>query len=159
MTKSLLSLVLMMTQFLSWSPSPLYLCLGNDGSFCIDFGPENCDCCNHSPADDECVTADGSCKHHDHANSTRQTTELDDSVRASTCDCTHIQISQPQNPTLVPSSVSTDAQRLVVFFATITCDLYSHIGVPPIDEAPTLLRTLHAPSLSLTVLASVIRRC
>ena len=157
MMQSLLSLVLVMTQLLSWSASPLYLCFDDDGSVCIDLGPDECGCCKHSPADDECVSVDGSCEDHDHSDSAKLATALEGSFGASPCDCTHIQISQ--SPMLVRSSTSPDAQRLVVFFATITCDLYSYVAVPPIDEAPTLFQTLNAPSLSLIAMASIIMRC
>lgn len=157
MAKSLLSLGLMMTQLLSWSVSPLYLCVAGDGSVCIDFGPENCHCCMHSQ-DVECA-GECACTDHDRSQHEQQAGHEEKSVAAEPCDCTHIQISQTPNSTLIPSTNSPDAERLVVFLATITCDLCAHAGVPPTDARNGILQTLHAPPSALAVLASVIMRC
>lgn len=160
MTKALLSLTLILTQLLSWSASPLYLCLGDDGSICVDFGPEDCTCCKQpTVAGSERVAEHGTCKDHVHHNSEKQGLNSENSVAGAPCDCTHIQILQTQTATVVFSSVSPDFQRLAVILATPSCNLVSHVGIPPIEEAAILLRLLHSPSSSLPVSASAVMRC
>ena len=39
MPRLLLTTVLALTQLISWSGAPVYLCLGCDGSVALDFGP------------------------------------------------------------------------------------------------------------------------
>jgi len=158
MAKSLLSLALIVTQLLSWSASPLYLCLGSDGSVCVDHGPDGCECCKHSHSDDECVGS-RACKDHDHNNPGERGGHQEDLAAGDPCDCTHIQILQTQSPTLIPSSNSPDVEHLIVILATIPCDLCAHVGVPPISETAKMLHMLDAPPLSLILLASVNMRC
>ena len=160
MTKSLLSLTLILTQLLSWSASPLYLCLDDDGSVCVDFGPDGCQCCQQPAADGHaCVAEHGTCKDHDHNNSERQRVDSENALAAGPCDCTHIQILQTQTVTVVSSSVSRDVQRLAVCLATPSFNLVAHVAIPPIDEAAMLLRLMHSPAPSLTVSASAVMQC
>jgi hypothetical protein len=158
MAKSLLSLALMATQLFSWSASPLYLCLCGNGSICIDFGPDNCDCCKHSQVDDDC-TVHHACKVHEHGDSSERAGHDQNSVAGNPCDCTHIQISQRQISTVVSSSSSPDAERLIAFVDSITCDLSAHVGVPPTDEAGAFWLTQHTPPLLLSQSAPVVMRC
>ena len=153
MVKLLLSVVLVATQVVSWNASPLYLCMSADGSICLDFGPESCDCCRHDAAQSECSSGHDPC--HDHGQS-------DDSAadESDPCGCGHIQISQPQAATLVRIVAAPDC---------------SHRSIPPAalhsDWAPGCclsaarasahgpLRGRDSPSATLILLASVVIQC
>jgi hypothetical protein len=68
--------MLVTAQTLSWSASPLFLCVADDGSRCIDLGPRSCECCHHHG--------------HEAAHAHRQAIAAD---RGTACgECAHIQI-------------------------------------------------------------------
>src|SRR5262245_6186215 len=106
MAKSLLSLVLVATQTISCGACPLYLCVGEDGSLCVDFGPDSCDCCQHVPgaslqeARDQAAAHGNSAVHNYGLLGTRHSQD------AEPCGCTHIQISAPQTATLERASAA-----------------------------------------------------
>ena len=159
MAKSLLSLVLMTMQLISWGASPLYLCLGGDGSFCIDFGPESCKCCKHPHIETNgCGSAPSACQEHDHSHSEKPSVNCDKFAATAPCECTHIQIPEFHGTALVASSTSPDVERLVNFL-TIASGLSFHVGIPPIDESTTLIHVPPPPTLSLTKSASAVMRC
>jgi len=116
MTKSLLVLALMATQLLSWSARPVYLCVESDGSFRIDAGPENCDCCR----------AEGA--RHDHFSDgpfSDNTDDCHDEANADhpPCDCMHIQISEQQSPVVLSRVAPPGASRVADSFAVPLCGL------------------------------------
>jgi hypothetical protein len=130
MTKSLLALALVMTQLLSWSGSPVYLCLEGDGSFCLDAGPENCDCCHlagslddhFSAASDERQNDAGGAwfcgvtvrdQHHQHGSRFA----ADCGAEHAPCGCTHIQISQQQSPAVLSPVAPWGASRVAALYA------------------------------------------
>lgn len=160
MAKSLLSLLLMLTQLLSWSMSSVYLCVDSHGAVCLDGGAESCDCCQHECHQDH----DGLCSHdvcheqHEHgvpagsSDSPAGWTPAD-----ADCDCSHIQIVSQQQPTSVQATVSIDVahQDFVTPFADGLSATYSALG--QIEPADSPLRA--ASSFALIERASVCLRC
>src|SRR5215471_18342769 len=96
MVKSFLILALVTAQLGAVSGAPLYLCLAEDGSLCIDGGPATCDCCKLAETEDDCCPGDHSHRHEADGSSAWQ---------ADPCGCTHVQISHTQAP-VTPGSVS-----------------------------------------------------
>jgi hypothetical protein len=160
MAKSLLSLALIVMQLLSWSASPLYLCLSSDGSVCVDLGPDACECCKHSAVESEtCDATHESCADHNHGMPENQGTSLASFSVGDPCGCTHVQISQPQSPTLNRSSARADISHSVIFLITMHCNLVPAVASPPIGQATALSPAHHVPSMRLTVLATIVIRC
>ncbi|HEX4146760.1 MAG TPA: hypothetical protein VHY91_24905 [Pirellulales bacterium] len=114
MPKSLLALAILLTQLLSWSGSPIYLCLDGDGECSIDGGPEHCDCCHEHSSHGEHFR-DG------HLGCRGGEQELglasDGAHEAAPCDCTHIQISEQQIPVVLTPVAPPDAGRLAALYA------------------------------------------
>jgi hypothetical protein len=149
--------VLAVTQLLSWSVQPLYLCLGSDGSVDICLGPGHCDCeKSHACGTDECCDDDHDCCHeHQHGGAQLAGVQLTDN---SGCDCTHIQISQPQGPTIVRKTVSADRED--ADFVTATAATLSIWKIPAAPRANSFAHSLlGGHSLPLAQLASVTLRC
>ncbi len=139
MVNSLLSLILVATQVLSWNAAPLYLCLESDGTACLDFGPDTCGCCHEdasmpNSAQDACHEHAG-CSHADHARPSGSAT--DSQAAASPCGCTHVQISDPQMAALGRVTFSAAELDVQAMLASPT-----YPGVCATDSALT-----HAPSL------------
>jgi hypothetical protein len=151
MVKTLLSFVLFAAQVLSWNASGVYLCLGADGSVCVDFGPASCGCCRLDPADiDRCSSEHG--RRDDHRGFPCGLPDFDP------CGCTHVQISEPQCATLERATEVPDARRLVT-----TPDRSSSLAGACCDLATgqTALRVIPSdlPSGPLGELSSIVLRC
>lgn len=149
-------MLLAMTQLLSWSASPLYLCINGKGSVCVDFGPEDCGCCAAAVAMDDGHAMHDACCDHDHGNSA-QRVGADAYAQSDPCDCTHIQISQPLCPTLISRSSAPDARLLAL--ASMTFDLAVQPGMLPTENATACFGSPPLHSGSLPVLASAVMRC
>ena len=114
MPQSLLALALVITQLLSWSLSPVYLCVERDGSFCIHSGPENCGCCCDDHASHE---------HFDAANHDCRLAvqgllfEAECRADRAPCGCTHVQISGQQSPAVLSSADRAESARHVARWA------------------------------------------
>src|SRR5262249_41923595 len=108
MAKNLLSLLLVMTQLLSWSTQAVYLCVDSDGSICLDGGPDACDCCHH---DDHDCDHHGCSQHHDPVLVASCATQPAGQWEAteSDCNCWHIQILSQQQPTNHRPATSGDS--------------------------------------------------
>jgi hypothetical protein len=149
MPKSGIITVLVAMQLLCWSVQPLYLCLGNDGRVDVCLGPGHCDCEN---AHGECSHNDGGLNH----THRQAVVELSD---ASGCDCTHIQISQPQNPTVVGKTVQTDSQARVFLSASTTVDPLTAAAADVGHANRFSPPSLAGNALPLAQLATVALRC
>ena len=124
MPKPLLALALVMTQLLSWSVPPVYLCLESDGSICIDSGPEHCDCCRSDRCWHDHFSADGCCTDGDDCQSVEHDWGLDAGCRGdrAPCNCTHIQISQQQSPIVLSPVASPESSHVAAMVvASLGC--------------------------------------
>jgi hypothetical protein len=90
MVKALLSAVLAAAQVLSASVSPLYVCLGRDGSVVVDYGTADCGCCRLDGA--ECC--DDEHEHCEPASSESHAADFNP------CHCNHLQVAELQAATL-----------------------------------------------------------
>lgn len=144
MVKSLLSLVLLSAQLLSWNASPRYLCLDPDGSICLDFGPASCGCCRPEAAKSDCCAAE----HGQH----------DDHGHADSCPCTHVQISEAQTATLNRATAAPDAHRLVTSLA-VAADLSSAGCFPTASQTTVPMVPLDLPSAAICQRSSIVLRC
>ncbi len=147
MAKRLLSLVLVVTQFLCWNAAPFYLCVCADDAVCIDRGPDNCTCCH----EDEAVA-----KHpaivagHEHDACALGLTAA--------CDCRHVELSFANPATVVRAAEQVDAGKFVAL-------PYSARSMPNSFAADiSLLRALSGESVApdfyaLAILGSVELRC
>ena len=122
MVNSLLSLILVATQVLSWNAAPLYLCLESDGSVCFDFGPDMCGCCHEDASTQEsgspAACHEHACGHAEHARPADQAADSQSS--SSPCGCTHVQISDPQTASLgrvTFTAADLDVQHLLAIAA------------------------------------------
>jgi hypothetical protein len=160
MANLLLSLVLVVTQLLSWSATPMYLCLCGSGSLCIDAGPDDCDCCEvnevataiHSPGQ----------LHHDHdalACGDSHTAAGESATwLAAPCDCRHVELAGPGTLALARSGDRADAQHL----AAVPADAHATVCIAPVLAALTAGRLFdqRPPALALAgILRSVVLRC
>jgi hypothetical protein len=170
MTRSLLIMMLAMTQLLAGSGGTSYLCINGDGFVCcIDSGLESCTCCHHENRcgddHDDCCEEEHStvscceCSSPEHD----QTCQRADgeSVLAATdsCGCTHILISVTQPPSTKRSATTAESERLIDLTALPSMVAYGkrsifldvirrRFGDPPL-----------AQSQSLLILATVVIRC
>jgi len=164
MTKFLLAMTLVATQAFASLGLPLYLCLGHDGSICVDFGPDACDCCQHE-SDHECDEhgncGSAHCSHeHSHApaGAARPADDAEPSALASDdCPCTHVQISAPQHAATVKSSESAaDSSAFSVLAANV-------VTAPLVLTADAGEFRIHGPAGSpccaLALVASAVMRC
>jgi hypothetical protein len=97
--KSVLAIGLAVAQLLSWGTPAIHLCLCSDGSVCVDSGPDNCRCSAAKRLDlDDCCCDHKPCG-----------SDVPDARESHACatitgfdrfDCTHIQLSWSQPPSL-----------------------------------------------------------
>ena len=146
--KTLVSLMLIATQFLPGSALTVHLCVRSDGSVCDE---RICECCrNRHDEADRCCESQGTSDDCD-------ATEVAPSGQVvSHCDCTPFPVSQPQNPTLRSSDC---AARLVTCLAAAACHVVSIDDVLPVDHTTFVSRSPHTHSPPLSLLASVVLRC
>jgi len=98
MPQALLALALFVTQLLSWSGTPVCLCIDDDGSVSIDAGGEHCACMSEARHDEHGDEDD--CHAGDHP-----------------CGCTHIPVSAEQPPAVLASTPAHSAPWIVPLFA------------------------------------------
>ncbi len=106
MFKPIVAVVLAVTQVASWNALPLYLCVGKDGSMCVDLGWASCTCgkgacCSetkeHDPHPHAACGRSAGCDHGEEAAALRACGVS--AVRdADACGCTHYPIMQQQGP-------------------------------------------------------------
>ena len=160
MAKSLLSLALVATQFLSWSASPLYLCLGRDGSLCIDLGPGACICCEYRPSESGSHHGQWSCAGHGHSAPHEGLWAVPGVLVAEPCSCDHVQISisQPQSGCRSVSSTAAGSERSPACPST-SGDLAAAVRIPPLGESLRLEAATRQPAGHLSLVATTLLRC
>jgi hypothetical protein len=155
MTKTLLSLLVVATQLLSWNASPLYFCLGDDGSMCIDFGPDTCGCCLDK-SEDACYGAHEPCPA-DHKHDTHVADHAADHGQSNPCGCDHVQISEPQIA-VRHRAVDIDAHD-VLAAAVLAVDASAcHVAAADVQLTESAFRPA-IPRPALAELSSVVLRC
>lgn len=146
MAKLTVSLFLVFTQFLCWNVAPVYLCVCDKDTVCLDGGPDDCNCC-HEDADEHHAIADN----HEPAN--HASPEL-----TSECDCRHVELSLAGPVTVVRAADHTDVSNWValpcpaIFSPSLVAADQVLLRVPP-DEATA------ADFYASTILGSVALRC
>jgi hypothetical protein len=138
MVNSLLSLILVATQVLSWNAAPLFLCLESDGTACFDFGPDTCGCCHDvasTPGATESLACHehAGCNHAEHAQPAGSTT--DSQASGSPCGCTHVQISDPQTAALGRATIKAVDLDFQPMLAIVACPGLSAIESATADTA------------------------
>lgn len=159
MPRLILTAVLALTQLISWSGAPLYLCLGCDGSVALDFGPSGCQHCKHAAGHSK-KTATVCCNHrsgHRHLAAART---LERMAVVHACGCRHIQLSQPNSPVVVRAQRTGDQHRsLALIAATISAHSFDNLAN---SSALGLQRHLSDSNLMpspTTLISSVVLRC
>lgn len=161
MIRSLLVLLLVATQLLAGSGGSVYLCIGRDGTACLDAGPESCTGCHDhdETADSVCAGAScmPSCGHHHHEQSSPPAE--DQRAAADPCGCTHIplMVAASQPTTRSRGSIATETERfcpaiewapsVAVIEAIAPARILPHSGPP------------EALDFGLIVVATVVSRC
>jgi len=165
MAKSLLILMLVMTQLAAAGRGSVYLCIGDDGNYCcLDAGPESCKCCH----DEQKQQHDACCEVCDEEHPGRPSQHQGDDepqpcdgvlVAADSCGCTHIPVvmSSDESRNAVRSTLSVDVERSFSLMA-----LPRALGSAGDAIAHPLSRWADPPAvpdIALTVLSTVVIRC
>jgi hypothetical protein len=164
MIKSLLVLMLAVTQLLAGSGGSLYVCISNDGScWCVEIDPASCTCCRQELETTEgsgccCSHASGSCDPCNDVHGTPGGELL--KFADQPCDCTFILISHPQQSAIsLRVSSRTDGEHLFELPALVQ-HLFLHDQF--VGDGPDLTLKYSPPPIPsqlLGVLSSVILRC
>jgi hypothetical protein len=161
MANLLLSLALVVTQFLSWGAAPRFLCVSDDGSVCIDAGPQACGCCHDEHAEHAVAGCDQ--RHHDdHALVCDATPHWTDATHAlalsDPCECRHIELSAVCAPAIVRGSERSHSDQSGALPAA------AHAATPllPVDASLVVAEVAAPPGSTLylsSILGSVVLRC
>lgn len=160
MTNRFLALALAMTQCVSWGASPLYLCVGSEGSVSFDLGHENCRC-RHEPDEESVCDTDrhaacegaAGCRHGDDVPGE---TADDCQIRFDPCGCRHYQILHQQGPLVVRSSAKA---RQANQFVAQDWALPLSVAVTPGDSQGLCSTTRPVPPPGMMLRAPVVLRC
>lgn len=160
MAKWSLILMLMTTQLLAGSCDSIYLCIGSDGTYRIDGGPDACSTCQVT-CEASCTACSGverlgdsPCSTHLGERNCRSAVEkLEES-----CDCTHIPVvlSSDQPARTVRSSVAVELELSSLVVQPPAIGL---IYLPVLSSRLCSDCTSAIPSFSLTVVSTVVIRC
>jgi hypothetical protein len=105
MAARILSLMLVVTQLMSWASTPLYLCISKSGSVCVEIGDDNCTCCVDSNHEEHKLESSACCAHCD----AEESEDPPVVTLRSACDCTHIPLTIEQDDSIrvsVPSYIT-----------------------------------------------------
>ena len=162
--KSVLAIGLAVAQFLSWGAPAMHLCIRSTGAICVDSGPEKCRCSSEHVSDQgECCRGHEPCAGGEHG--TKDVCLPASAKIAATivgfddCDCTHIQLSWSQPPSLSASSNFVDSARSLAHDALCSHnDSNGSTSAGIVSENPASRRS-SSVSWSLIVLSTVNLRC
>jgi hypothetical protein len=146
MAKLTVSLLLVFTQFLSWNAAPVYLCICDKDTVCLDGGPDDCNCC-HEDADEHHATADN-----------RQPADRTTLALTSECDCRHVELSLAGPVTLVRGADHVDGSNWLalpcpaIFSPSLVAADQMLLRAPPGEQTA-------ADIYASTILGSVTLRC
>ena len=146
--KSLLVIGLAVAQLLSWGAPAIHLCIRSNGALCVDCGPENCRCSSAHVSDQ----GEGCCSHErcgdgdqgPHGDRLPTSAKVAASVVGfDGCDCTHIQLSWSQPPSLSASSNFVDFAKSLAHDGLCSHDdSNGSTSADIVSERPTRQRSL-----------------
>ena len=93
MAVKILSLMLVITQLMSWAAAPLRLCVSANGSICVELGDEDCTCCSRKlekKSQQESHKCCAECE-------AEESEDNPFNVVKKECDCTHIPLMVEQD--------------------------------------------------------------
>jgi hypothetical protein len=160
--KALLSLTLIGVQLLCWGSSPIYLCLGCERAACVHAADAPCHCCaGHGCSTAQCRAEPLCCPCHAHNEEEDARTWREGHLAPPPrhCECTHILIALPGQPTVTLSAVSLADDDQWTFDA----GLWAAVGLSrtliqaECDVCQALRDSL--PAGPSTCLATVMLRC
>lgn len=165
MAKSLLILMLTVTQLLTGSGDSVYLCISNDGSFCcFDTGPDSCTCCHDEHREavhNACCDSCGGVEHAPNGDVDEVTPMNANGSLSATdpCGCTHVLVmmSFDQSTGSISPCNSVDGARLIALLA-----LPPTVALDQLVVAKPLFRRSEpprVPEFSLIVISTVVIRC
>jgi hypothetical protein len=158
MGKSLLSLLLVVTQVVPWTASPLFLCLGSDGSVCLDAGPAACTCCRDCEHDeDACCGGGAGNERHEHGPARVPDDHRGVWVADDDCDCAHVLLLQDAR-VVRRMRVDDDAQSVVPLLAPFVSAVGAEV---PASTLASFLgpKCRDASSLPLSERSLFVLRC
>jgi hypothetical protein len=161
MSKRLLTLLLVTTQFASWGAAPLYLCVGREGSVGIDLGSASCGCRHEmGVCASLCHAAGEGSPAHAHEDDAEACSADDGQPGFSDpCGCTHFLIVQQQGPVVYRGPVGTGDSSPTDRWIGVDCGgtaIDRLTGIDPARQRPGPLPMLPA---GLKMHAPVILRC
>jgi hypothetical protein len=154
MVKTLLSAVLVAAQVLSASASPLYVCLGRDGTVTVDFGTADCGCCRLDGSGSECCDDDHPAPHACSTDcQTHDGLEPEHAAEFDPCHCNHLQVAELRSATLDRAD-HDDAQPA----ATAEFAVLVSVGETLLAAPAALAPLAPAPARPLELRAGVLLR-
>jgi hypothetical protein len=158
MKKGLLSLVLVMTQVVPWTASPLFLCLGSDGSVCLDGGPATCTSCrDHEHDEDACCGGGADKERHEHQLPAQSDDRGVASISDDDCDCAHVLLSHDAR-VVRRMRIDDDTLNIATILATFVSAGGADVSAPTLATAAGLM-CRNASSLPLSERAPIVLRC
>ncbi len=161
MFRTLITLVLSMAQLLAGNGASVYLCIGSDGSYCLDAGPDSCACIQgeNAIADSDCKHEHGDSDCDGHTDSQPVPNERDFLSSVDAGGCTHIPIlvSSEQQTSAGRASLTVDAKRLAALFPwPLSSGFGGRLASPP-EFYP--FRPPSVANSTLTAISTVVIRC
>jgi hypothetical protein len=158
MVKTLLSLLLVVTQVVPWTASPLFLCVGSDGSVCLDGGPAACACCrDREHEEDACCAGSADNARHEHRLPAQSDDRCAASISDDDCDCAHVLLSRDAR-VIRRMRVDDDALNVTSVLATFTTAIAAEVSAPTLATTPGMM-CRDVLSLPLSERAPVVLRC
>jgi hypothetical protein len=158
MGKALLSLMLVVTQVVPWTASPLFLCLASDGSVCLDAGPAACTCCrDHEHDEDACCGRDTDKERHEDGPSRVSDDRGGEWVSDADCNCAHVLLSQDAR-VVRRMRVDDDVQSVVPLLTTFVSAVGTEVPAPTLASFSGLM-CRDASSLLPSERAPFVLRC
>ena len=146
--------MLVVTQVVPWTASPLFLCVGSDGSICVDGGPAACTCCcDHE--EDACCSGDND--RHEHGPARVPADSRGQFVSDDDCDCAHILVSHDAR-VVRRMRVGDDTLNVAPLLATFVNADGADVTAPTLVTCPILMGR-EAPPLPPSERAPIVLRC
>ena len=149
-------LALTFTQLLSLGTGPLYLCIGEDGSVCLDANPETCTCCESCSESESADESEESCCSCGHAHESNKTLPIANITETDDCRCTHFLLSSGQS---MPVVSDCDHVRHLTNVTSLCLPVLSLDGASSAERQVAPVMSGEPPSYALLSLSCVVLRC